>query len=75
MRVLGGILAWEYPATGDYFTATVRDTVYSYACKRGVLCRPLGDTGYIMPPFCLSEDDWSDVASVLCETFAVVKGR
>ena len=73
VRSLGGIVAWEYATTGDYFTATVRDIVYSYACKKGVLCRPLGDTGYIMPPFCLSETDWRDVEAVLCETVELLK--
>ena len=55
-RHQGTILAFElqtpqYP-TG-YFNP-VRDKIWQFFLERGLLLRPLGNTVYLMPPYCLS---------------------
>lgn len=58
IRQTGTILAMEVEArsSNDYFD-NMRDVMYNYFIYKGILLRPLGNTLYIMPPYCIKEDD------------------
>jgi adenosylmethionine-8-amino-7-oxononanoate aminotransferase len=58
IRQAGTILAMELvtKSSNDYFDE-MRDKVYNYFIDKGILLRPLGNTLYIMPPYCIKEDD------------------
>jgi len=56
IRQTGTILAMEWQ-TGDdtsYFNS-LRDTLYSYFLEAGIILRPLGNTIYILPPYCITD--------------------
>ncbi len=56
IRYRGTILAVEFKseeATG-YFN-NLRDTLYRFFLKRGLLLRPLGNIIYVLPPYCISD--------------------
>jgi len=57
VRVLGTIIAMDLVAPERGYLSGVGRALASYALQRGVLLRPLGDTVYIMPPFCTTADD------------------
>ncbi len=57
VRVLGTIIAMDLVAPERGYLSGVGRALASYALERGVLLRPLGDTVYIMPPFCTTADD------------------
>ena len=53
-RVCGTIAAAEFPGTAGYL-ADVAPRLMAAAREAGVLLRPLGNTVYVMPPYCIDE--------------------
>jgi adenosylmethionine---8-amino-7-oxononanoate aminotransferase len=57
VRVLGGIAAFELPDAPSGYLAN-RGQQLSLACReRGAVVRPLGDTIYLMPPYCIRKGE------------------
>lgn len=57
-RNLGTIAAFEVKDENqDSYFHLQRDLIYSYYMKHGIILRPLGNTVYIMPPYCISKED------------------
>ena len=57
-RQTGTILAMEWE-TGDdtsYFNS-LRDKLYQYFLAAGIILRPLGNVIYILPPYCITDDE------------------
>jgi len=57
-RQTGTILAMEWE-TGDntsYFSS-LRDKLYQYFLAAGIILRPLGNVIYILPPYCITDDE------------------
>lgn len=57
LRQTGTILAIEWE-TGDdtsYFSS-LRDNLYHYFLHAGIILRPLGNIIYILPPYCITND-------------------
>ena len=58
VRQTGTILAMEWE-TGDntsYFNS-LRDKLYQYFLAAGIILRPLGNVIYILPPYCITDDE------------------
>lgn len=60
VRVLGTVIAFEVGEGGSYFH-NLRDRMYDYFIERGVLLRPLGNTVYILPPYCITDAELNTV--------------
>jgi len=63
-RQTGTILAMEWE-TGDntsYFSS-LRDKLYLYFLAAGIILRPLGNTLYILPPYCITNDELNYIYS------------
>jgi adenosylmethionine---8-amino-7-oxononanoate aminotransferase len=58
VRQQGTILAMELGRENNssYFSQ-IRDKAYEYYLSRGVFLRPLGNTVYIMPPYCVTTQE------------------
>ena len=58
VRQRGTILAIELITENQtsYFN-NVRDIAYHYFLEKGILMRPLGNVIYILPPYCMAEED------------------
>ena len=58
LRQKGTILAFELEngETNDYMNP-IRGQAYDYFIKKGVLLRPLGNTIYVLAPYCISQAD------------------
>lgn len=58
VRQTGTILAFDIKTktATDYFNS-VRDKLYQHFIENGILLRPLGNTVYVMPPYCITADD------------------
>ena len=56
-RQTGTIFAieWETGDNTSYFNR-LRDDLYNFFLKEGVILRPLGNIIYIMPPYCITDD-------------------
>ena len=57
VRHRGTILAVEFatPEKTSYFN-NLRDTLYQFFLDNGVLLRPLGNVIYILPPYCITDE-------------------
>lgn len=62
VRMRGTILAVEFKTSEQtsYFNK-LRDNLYHFFLKRQLLLRPLGNVIYIMPPYCISEEQLEQV--------------
>lgn len=69
VRVLGTVIAFEVGEGGSYFH-NLRDRMYDYFIERGVLLRPLGNTLYILPPYCISDAELDKVYNAIEELLA-----
>jgi adenosylmethionine-8-amino-7-oxononanoate aminotransferase len=59
-RQTGTILAmeWETGSDTSYFNS-LRDRLYQYFLDAGIILRPLGNVLYILPPYCITNDQLS----------------
>ncbi len=57
IRQTGTILAieWETGNNTSYFNS-LRDDLYNFFLDQGIILRPLGNIIYIMPPYCISDE-------------------
>ena len=63
-RQTGTILAmeWETGSKTSYFSS-LRDTLYQYFLDAGIILRPLGNTIYILPPYCITNEELAYIYS------------
>ena len=64
-RCLGTIMAFEVEAGSDDYLNTVSTTITQKALQNGVFIRPLGNTVYVMPPYCISEVELQKIYDVI----------
>jgi adenosylmethionine-8-amino-7-oxononanoate aminotransferase len=65
-RVLGTIMAFEC-ATGEgqtYFSS-LRDWLYNFFITEKIVLRPLGNTVYFLPPYCITDEQLQQVYSAI----------
>ena len=72
-RQLGTILAFEITSGKDEYLNSIGTTITKMALEKGVFIRPLGNTVYIMPPYCISEESLKKVYEVLREVVSSVR--
>ena len=53
-RVLGTVAAFELDAAGMGYLDPVGRELAAFAAGEGVLLRPLGNTVYLLPPYCIT---------------------
>jgi adenosylmethionine---8-amino-7-oxononanoate aminotransferase len=64
-RSLGTILAFEFHSTKKEYLNKVKEETIQLALQQSVLIRPLGNTVYIMPPYCITSGQLQKVYSAL----------
>jgi adenosylmethionine-8-amino-7-oxononanoate aminotransferase len=57
IRSAGTILAFEIDHGNDGYLNSISATVTQVSLSKGVYLRPLGNTLYIMPPYCITEEE------------------
>lgn len=71
IRLQGTILAFDVrQEEGVSYFHPVRDELYAYFLKEGVILRPLGNTLYIMPPYCISDEDLNVIYGLILKKFS-----
>jgi len=58
VRLQGTVIAieWETKEDTHYFNR-LRERLYGYFLDKGILMRPLGNIVYLVPPYCMSDDE------------------
>ena len=66
VRTLGTILAIELESTEKTsYSNSVRQRIYQYFLDRDILLRPLGNTFYIMAPYCTTNDQLAGIYAAI----------
>ncbi|MEO8174563.1 MAG: adenosylmethionine--8-amino-7-oxononanoate transaminase [Sediminibacterium sp.] len=65
VRTLGTLLAFEIAQGKDEYLNNISSTITAMAIELGVYIRPLGNTVYIMPPYCITREELLKVYSVI----------
>jgi adenosylmethionine-8-amino-7-oxononanoate aminotransferase len=67
IRQLGTIIAFEINTGKDEYLNNISATITGLSLKNGIYLRPLGNTVYIMPPYCITEEQLEEVYTFLLE--------
>lgn len=67
IRTFGTILAFEITKGKDEYLNNISSIITESSLKQGVYLRPLGNTVYIMPPYCITESELKKVYEVLLQ--------
>jgi len=73
LRQLGTIIAFEIEQGKDGYLNTIAATITQMALKKGVYIRPLGNTVYIMPPYCITTEELQKTHAVIIEVVAGIQ--
>lgn len=72
-RQLGTIIAFEIKTGSEAgYINPIRDTIYKNFIESGVLLRPLGNTIYVLPPYCITDEQLNKVYEVIKEELSKV---
>lgn len=69
--VLGTIFIMEFEGEQGYFSS-LKEPLAAFFLEKGILVRPLGNTLYFMPPYCLSEDELKHMMQITWESLEYV---
>ncbi|MEP6844898.1 MAG: adenosylmethionine--8-amino-7-oxononanoate transaminase [Panacibacter sp.] len=67
VRCLGTILAFEIADGKDEYLNNISGVISAECLAKGIYLRPLGNTLYIMPPYCITKDELSKVHSAIVD--------
>lgn len=74
-RVLGSIFALDIKVEKEGYLSDIAIDLYRYYIENGVLLRPLGNTVYIMPPYCISENSLNQIYDTINESIEYIKAK
>ena len=70
-RSIGTVLAFEMLSGKDEYLNNVSAEATAYLLKKGIYLRPLGNTVYLMPPYCITsaqlEELYDGLTDFLCK--------
>lgn len=67
LRQTGTIMAFEVNQAQDAYISDIRDLFTNRSIEKGVYIRPLGNTVYLMPPYCISNDELDKAYGVIAD--------
>jgi len=73
IRQLGTIIAFEIEQGKDEYLNTIAATITQKALQKGVYIRPLGNTVYVMPPYCITVAELEKTYTVIKEIIAAIQ--
>ena len=56
-RQIGTITAMEFAVSDAGYLATIGPTLLRHFREQNILLRPMGNTVYVMPPYCIDDED------------------
>jgi adenosylmethionine-8-amino-7-oxononanoate aminotransferase len=72
IRTLGTILAFEINVGKKEYLNNIATTITQQALNEGVYIRPLGNTVYIMPPYCITKNELAKIYSTIVKIIEAV---
>lgn len=73
VRQTGTILAleWKTGNTTSYFD-DIHDRLYAYFLNKGILLRPLGNIIYLLPPYCITNEELNHIYTTIFQALEEV---
>ena len=65
VRHIGTIMALDVCDVRQGYLSDIAPKLYRYFLAQGVLLRPIGQTIYMLPPYCVSQDDLNFIVGVI----------
>lgn len=65
IRSLGTIAAFEIMQGNDEYLNNISNIITQQCLQEGIYLRPLGNTVYLMPPYCITEEELNKVYAVI----------
>lgn len=65
IRCLGTLLAFEINSGRDEYLNNIAAVITQKALEQGIYIRPLGNTLYIMPPYCITEEELKKIYAAI----------
>ncbi|MGI8949982.1 MAG: adenosylmethionine--8-amino-7-oxononanoate transaminase [Chitinophagaceae bacterium] len=65
IRLLGTIIAFEIDEGADEYLNNISAIITQKSLQQGVYIRPLGNTVYLMPPYCITENELQKIYEVV----------
>ncbi|MGZ3298032.1 MAG: adenosylmethionine--8-amino-7-oxononanoate transaminase [Asticcacaulis sp.] len=72
-RHTGTIMAFDIQVSDPGYLSQIGPKLYRFSLDQGVLLRPLGQTLYMLPPYCLTRDDLNAIVSTLDRALDAVR--
>jgi adenosylmethionine-8-amino-7-oxononanoate aminotransferase len=72
-RQCGTIAAFDIRLNETGYLAAAGPALYRFFLNRGVLLRPLGDTLYVLPPYCVTKEDLDDVYNAIRQALGALR--
>ena len=66
-RRTGTITALELEARDSGYLASIGPKLLDFFASRNLLLRPLGNTIYVMPPYCVTQTDLDEIYAAITE--------
>jgi adenosylmethionine-8-amino-7-oxononanoate aminotransferase len=67
IRILGTVIAFGIEAGEDGYINSIGPDITRESMENGIYLRPLGNTVYIMPPYCITEKEMDQVYTFLVQ--------
>ena len=68
LRVLGTVLAFDVETTGkDGYLNNVGPEIARFSLQRGIMLRPMGNNVYVLPPYCITEEELEKIYSCISD--------
>jgi adenosylmethionine-8-amino-7-oxononanoate aminotransferase len=74
-RSLGTVLAFELNTGDDGYTNSIGQQITADALGAGIYLRPLGNTVYFMPPYCITQKEMDQVDDFLVHCLVRYSGK
>jgi adenosylmethionine---8-amino-7-oxononanoate aminotransferase len=71
-RSIGTVVAFEIASGNDGYLNTISAETTAYLLKKGIYLRPLGNTVYLMPPYCITKEQLEEVYNALLEYLGTI---
>ena len=65
VRVKGTIFAVDIKDDVEGYLSTIGNEIYDFMLENGVLLRPIGNTVYILPPYCITNEELERIYETL----------
>lgn len=67
VRQTGTIIALELMTHESSYHHSLRDTMYKFFLNKGIIMRPLGNIIYVLPPYCITNEELQYIYSCIRE--------